>query len=110
MKILKTSKPFIANLVQKSKEFIYKNNQKLKVLLKDTFCKEQPQIAQNIRHEGDTFKHTPEFILKDGDTAGITVQKVKFFPEDIKKMRKMSLEERIAYKSELKRKGLYKTE
>ncbi len=51
--------------------------------------------------------HIPEFILKDGDTAGITVQKVKFFPEDIEKMKKMSLEDRIAYKSRLKIEGKY---
>lgn len=50
-------------------------------------------------------KHTPEFILKDGDTAGITSKKVKFFPEDIEKMSHMTLDERIEYKSMLLEEG-----
>ena len=54
-----------------------------------------------MRHTGDDFKHTPEFILKDGDTAGISVRKAKFYPEDIEKMSEMTTDERIAYKSKL---------
>lgn len=50
-------------------------------------------------------EHTPEFVLKDGDTAGITVRKVKFFPEDVEKMAQMSIDERIEYKSMLLEEG-----
>ena len=52
-------------------------------------------------------KHVPEFVLKDGDTAGIKIKTVKFYPQDIEKMEKMSLEERIAFKGKLKELGRY---
>ena len=46
----------------------------------------------------------------DSEMMGIEtaeIKKVKFFDEDIEKMKNMTLDERLAYKSKLKREGRY---
>ena len=45
--------------------------------------------------------HIPEFITQDGDTAGMTVRVMKFYPEDEEKMAQMSLDEMMEYKAQL---------
>lgn len=48
-----------------------------------------------------------EFIPGFADTEGMIAKRVKFYPEDIAKMEKMSVDERIKYKGELKKQRRY---
>ena len=52
-------------------------------------------------------QYIPESITREGDTAGITVSKIRFNPEDIKKKEKMEPAEAIAYKAKLIEAGKY---
>ncbi len=46
-------------------------------------------------------EYKPESITRDGDNAGIIVSKIKFYPEDNEKLKKMSTKDAIAYKAKL---------
>ena len=46
-------------------------------------------------------EYKPESITSDGDSAGIIISKIKFYPEDIEKLKKMSTNEAIVYKAKL---------
>lgn len=52
-------------------------------------------------------EYKPESIARDGDYAGIIVSKIEFYPEDIKKINSMSVNEAIAYKAKLIKTGKY---
>ena len=95
--------------IQNIKTSFFNGKVRLKSLVKDTFSRTTTN-NKNVRHSGDNFEHTPEFVLKDGDTAGISVRKAKFYPEDTAKMSQMSVDERIKYKSDLMEKGKHSYE
>ena len=65
-----------------------------------------------MENKPDEFISEAERIRRnhDSEMMGIEIseiKKVKYFDEDIEKMKNMTLDERLAYKSKLKREGRY---
>lgn len=52
-------------------------------------------------------EYKPESITRGGDSAGIIVSKIKFYPDDIEKLKKMNTNDSIAYKAKLIKSGKY---
>ena len=70
------------------------------------------RTATKLETKPDEFISEAERIRRnhDSEMMGIEtaeIKKVKFFDEDIEKMKNMTLDERLAYKSKLKREGRY---
>ena len=55
----------------------------------------------------DENMHIPDSINKEGDTSGLQASKIKFYPEDIEKMKCMLDEQAIIYKTKLIEDGKY---
>ena len=51
--------------------------------------------------------YTPESITREGDSAGIIISKIEFYPKDVEKLRKMNTSDAIAYKAKLIKAGRY---
>ena len=96
---LKVVKDYTKNLLDKGIT--------LKTLVKDTFSKKIDKVPSNVHHKGDVYEHVPEFIVRDGDTAGMKVRNMKFSKEETEKMSKMSLDEMMEHKAKLIEKGKY---
>lgn len=69
----------------------------------DVFQKQGNNKVDNskLRHIGDDFKHIPDSVATETTLEGISISKIKFYPEDLKKMEKMSVEECLNYKKYL---------
>ena len=70
------------------------------------------RTATKLETKPDEFISEAERIRRnhDSEMMGIEIseiKKVKYFDEDIEKMKNMTLDERLAYKSKLKREGRY---
>lgn len=70
--------------------------------------------GNKVLHEGDKFQHEymitrdiPNCISTSEDVAGIKLKKVLYYPEDVAKMEKMSIDELKEYKKMLKKNGKY---
>ncbi|MBP3925066.1 hypothetical protein J6E39_07490 [bacterium] len=78
-----------------------------------TQCKSKVnRTVTKLENKPDEFISTAERIKRnhDSEMMGIEtaeIKKVKFFDEDIEKMKKMEEMEAIAYRSKLKREGRY---
>ena len=51
--------------------------------------------------------YTPESITREGDSSGIIVSKIKFYPEDIEKLKNLNSNDAITYKAKLIKSGKY---
>ena len=97
------------------KKLYFNGKVKLKTLLSDVFTpKTDQEHYKNIRHQGDKFEHkylktrdVPNCISTENDVAGTKVKVVKYYQEDIEKMRSMTQEELKEYKKQLKKEGKF---
>ena len=95
------------NIIKGIKSF-FKEKITLPKLVKDTFSRETKISPQDVMHKGDEFTHhIPEFITKDGDTAGASVREMIFSKKDTELMKKMALDEMMEYKANLIKDGKY---
>ena len=69
----------------------------------DVFHKQSNNKVDNpkIRHIGDNFNHIPDSVTTDATLEGVSISKIKFFSEDLMKMKKMSVDECLKYKKYL---------
>ena len=51
--------------------------------------------------------HIPNFMITPGEASGIRCRKIRFFPEDIEKMKGMTEDEMLKYKLMLKKNHKY---
>ena len=70
------------------------------------------RAATKLENKPDEFISEAERIRRNHDSEMIGIEtaeikKVKYFDEDMEKMKNMTLDERLAYKSKLKREGRY---
>lgn len=100
--ILSSTKVLFKNLKK-----VFNGEIRLKTLVKDTFCKSIETPVKNVRHEGDTFAHVPEFMTQAYSSAGVKVRNIKFPAVEEAKMAKMSQDEIFNYKKMLIEKGNY---
>lgn len=90
MKIVNITKLPKLPLLEKIERGIKKTRWNLRSLVKDVFEKNPAEK-----------KEIPSFIWGPDDYKGTKIIQLKFYPEDIKKMEKMSYEERILFKKQL---------
>ena len=74
---------------------------KLFGLKKDIFQKSEQKIEKTFIHKGDSFSKIPDSITKVDDLTSISLSKIKFYQDDIEKMKNMSVEECLKYKKYL---------
>lgn len=96
------------------RKFYLEGKIRLKTLLSDVFTKTKKDGGQTMLHDGDKFQHeyiktreVPNCISTSNDVAGVKLKKALYFPEDIEKMEKMTVEERREYKKLLKKEGKF---
>lgn len=76
--------------------------------IKKTFSPKNMQETKPMKFIEGKDEFVPNFIQKDYDTLGITVSDVKFFPEDIEVMEKITdAKELLKYKSNLMKQKKY---
>ena len=97
------------NLFTKVKTYIFTGKLKLKSLIKDVFEKSksgvEPSMSEKYpypRKLPNSFSAPDEVFSKGGGSG-----KVKFYPEDIEKMKNMSITERLQYGEQLLKEGKY---
>ncbi len=100
-------KDYLSNkFFSKISSFVKKGTMKLKSLSKDSFEKEQViESSSNIKNKTNKL---PNSIggLQD-DFSGNIGHEAKFYPEDIKKMEQMTIEEKQNYIAELLKNGKF---
>ena len=91
------------NLFTKVKKYFFTGKLKLKTLFKDVFEKSKSEVGTKMMEEypyprkyPNSFSTPDEAFSKGGDGG-----KVKFYPEDIEKMKNMSVTERLQYGEKL---------
>lgn len=96
-------------LLTKVKKYFYTGKLKLKTLLKDVFERSKPEVETKMsenypypRKLPNSFS-APDEVFSKGNGSG----KVKFYPEDIKKMENMTVTERLQYGEKLIKEGKY---
>ncbi len=97
------------NIFTKVNSFLLNSKLRLKVLLQDVFEKSKPEMENRMsenypypRKLPNSFS-APDEVFSKGTGSG----KVKFFPEDIKKMENMTVTERLQYGEKLIKEGKY---
>lgn len=83
---------------------ISKKVKNLKELRQQSILK---QKRDTFELSNDTANTAKKPYPSDCNNLEFKIQKIEFFPEDIKKMEKMSLDERIEYKRKLKEQEKY---
>lgn len=85
-------------------------SKKAKSLKNVQIKKSHQPVKDTFEHsvKQDTLKQNKKTYPSDCDNLEFQIQKIEFYPEDIKKMEKMSLDERIEYKRKLKEQERYK--
>ncbi len=111
-------------IVNKIKTMFFKGKVKLKSLLCDVFEKKTVEPKSPVQEEGNEWlkdliskeaydpnikvEYTPPWITKDEEIKDLVWGRLKFYPEDQKKIDSLStIEEKIAYENILKKEGRY---
>lgn len=98
-----------STLLTKIKNFFYKKSFGLKSLLKDVFEKSNPNIAleKSVSTKNMPRKLPNSISAKDEKFAIGGGTKVKFYKEDLEKMKRMTIDEKLKYTEYLIEKGFY---
>ena len=111
MKIIKISKTKQQNInvsyIKKIQDYFAQKEYglRLKVLARDIF--------DSTINRGGWFDYIgkprklPNFITAPEDCVNVVFKQIKYFPEDVKKMKNMDVDTRIAYKQKLMSEGKY---
>jgi len=111
-------------IVNKIRTMFFKGKVKLKTLLCDVFEKKTVEPKGPVQEEGNEWlkdliskeaydpnikvEYTPPWITKDEEIKDLVWGRLKFYPEDQKKIDSLStIEEKIAYENILKKEGRY---
>ena len=92
-------------IFNKVKKRLLQAHVQLKTMVRDVFEKKTSDNVQKGKELSD--KNLPSFIWGENDYKGTKVINLKFYPEDIEKMKNMTSRERIEYKKQLMRNKQY---
>ena len=97
------------NLFTRVKNYFFTGKFMLKTLLKDVFEKSNKHGAKTNMSEKFPYPRklpnsfsAPDEVFSKGEGG-----KIRFYPEDLKKMKKMSIDEILEYKEKLIKEGKY---
>lgn len=96
-------------LLTKVKRCFYTGTLKLKTLLKDVFERSKPEVETQMSRNYPYPRNLPNSFSASEEvfSKGCGSGKVKFYPEDIKKMENMTVTERLQYGEKLIKEGRY---
>ncbi len=92
--------------LRRIKNFYSSGLLRLKTLVKDVFEKRE---SKYIIFDGKKMKERdlPNYVTGPSDLKGVTWGTIKYFPEDVEKMKCMNVDERIRYKQKLIKENKY---
>ena len=87
-------------VLKRIKNFFSNSKLKLRTLIADVYeCHRTNYVIVDGKKVRE--RDIPNFIGRPSDAEGITITRLKYYPEDIKKMEKMNVQEKIKYKNKL---------
>ena len=87
-------------VMKRIKNFFSNGKLKLRTLIADVYeCHKTNYIIVDGKKVRE--RDIPNFIGRPSDVEGMTITRLKYYPEDIKKMEGMNIQEKIEYKNKL---------
>ena len=87
-------------IVKRIKQFFTNGKLKLRTLVADVY---ETHKTNYVIIDGKKVRERdlPNCVGRPSDIEGATITRIKYYPEDIKKMEEMTFQEKIAYKHKL---------
>lgn len=95
------------NIFTKVNSFLLNSKLKLKVLLQDVFEKNKETVSQEKNSRKLTARLLPNCVDGENEFYNGPGGIIKYFPEDVEKMKNMALDEKINYKRLLRQNRKY---
>ena len=88
------------SLHQRVQKAIAKSKSKWNKLVSDVYIRHGYYWDENCK-EWKRERDLPSCITRPSETDGVTIKRIRFYPEDVEKMKSMSIEEEDSYRERL---------